>query len=137
MPARVRRGQVIAFLFLLTILCLAPRVQLRAQSQLTDQVLDRLRGRIEGSALTGQIEVGDEPIYASQSLPTFYERHGCRPAWITNHGADPRIDSLLHAIDAASEHGLNREDYHSERLQHALKTARRTGPDTAFARARR
>lgn len=95
---------------------------------LTDRVHDRLRSRIKVLIAAGRIEVEGELVHASVVLPRFYERRGYRPAWITDTGPHESVDSFLVAIKAVNLEGLNRADYHFERIEEVLGSARTKVP---------
>lgn len=84
---------------------------------LTDQVDERIRSRIEAAGVPPRITIGEERIYASVALPTFYERRAYRPAWSGEEGPMPYVDELVRAIRAADRQGLNPRDYHLTKIE--------------------
>jgi murein L,D-transpeptidase YcbB/YkuD len=83
-----------------------------AAPSLLETVAERLRDRIEASAVVPSLEVEDEPIFSSDVLARFYLERSFRPAWIGPHGPLPLADELLGAIDEADREGLHPGDYH-------------------------
>jgi murein L,D-transpeptidase YcbB/YkuD len=79
-----------------------------------------LRNRIEAAGFPPRLVVGDEVIYASDILPSFYEQRAYRVAWSGNGGPLPQADSLVAAIKRAGIEGLHPEDYHLMEIGTAL-----------------
>jgi murein L,D-transpeptidase YcbB/YkuD len=98
--------------------------QLALAENLTDQVDELIRSRIEAAGIPPRIEVGDELIYSSVALPLFYERRVYRPAWSDDSGPLSHIDGLITAIGLADQEGLRPGDYHLAKLQAILGEVR-------------
>ena len=107
--------------FLVVATCLFPVQQSLAGPNLIDLVQERLRNRIETAGRPTRLAVGSEAIYASASLPRFYERRGYVPAWINELGPLNLIESLMHSLSTAYREGLVPQDYHLQRIQSTLK----------------
>lgn len=97
----------------------------------TRPACELLRNRIEAAGFPPRLFVEDEVIYASEALPSFYERRAYRLVWSGNGGPLPQCDSLIIAIWQADREGLHPEDYHLRRIETALTSlrgARHAGP---------
>ena len=91
-----------------------------AASDLSDQVREFLRNRIETAGIPARVGVGEELIHASVMLPRFYERRGYRPAWSDNDGPLSLVEALIRAIQAADLEGLDPADYHLAKIETVL-----------------
>jgi len=100
--------------------------QLGLAEKLTDQVDELIRARIETAGIPPRIEVGDQPIYSSVTLPMFYERRAYRPAWSDNTGPLTQVDDLIGTIALADQEGLQPADYHLAKLQMTLGEIRQS-----------
>ncbi len=79
-----------------------------------------LRNRIEAAGSPPILLVGKEVIYASHTLPAFYERRAYRIAWSGNGGPLPQVHDLLYSIHRADLEGLRPDDYHLRRIEAVL-----------------
>jgi murein L,D-transpeptidase YcbB/YkuD len=79
-----------------------------------------LRNRIEAAGSPPILLVGEEVIYASQTLPYFYERRAYRIAWSGNGGPLPQVYDLISSIRSADREGLRPDDYHLRSIEAAL-----------------
>ena len=86
-----------------------------------DAVTERIRNRIETAGYPPVIEIQDELIYASQVLPTFYERRGFEPVWSDGNKPLPRVNTLISAITEAHREGLHSKDYHLRKIEAIAK----------------
>lgn len=82
----------------------------------TDPAQERIRLLIESGFESPSILAGGEPIFASSALPLFYEKRGYRTAWTRKGQLTPMASQLMEAIRGAETEGLDRTDYHLERL---------------------
>ena len=89
-----------------------------AASDLSDQVREFLRNRIETAGIPAR--VGEELIHASAMLPRFYERRGYRPAWSDNDGPLSLVEALIRVIQTADLEGLDPADYHLAKVETVL-----------------
>ena len=87
-----------------------------------------LRNRIESAGFAPRLLVGEEIIYASKTLPSFYERRAYRIAWSGNGGPLIQAYELISSIHRAELEGLRPDDYHLESIEAALGTMRGMGP---------
>jgi murein L,D-transpeptidase YcbB/YkuD len=102
-----------------------PVVLLNAQLPAVS-IQDLLRNRIESAGVPLKLSVGEESIYAANTLPVFYERRAYRPAWINEKGLLPQVTSLLNGIQAADAEGLRPKDYHRNKIEQLLSEIRQT-----------
>ncbi len=79
-----------------------------------------LRNRIEAAGFPPRLFAGGEVIYASKTLPSFYERRAYRIAWSGNGGPLPQVHDLISSIRRADRDGLRPDDYHLSRIEAAL-----------------
>jgi murein L,D-transpeptidase YcbB/YkuD len=79
-----------------------------------------LRNRIEAAGFPPRLLVGEDVVYASETLPLFYEQRAYRLAWSGNGGPMPQADSLVAAVSRAGAEGLDPEDYHLLEIKAAL-----------------
>jgi murein L,D-transpeptidase YcbB/YkuD len=91
---------------------------------LSEEVRESLRVRLEAAGVPPRITVGGELIYASVTLPLFYERRTYEPAWSDNSGPLPQAEALVSAIRQADRQGLTPEDYHLARIEATLRELR-------------
>ncbi len=105
---------------LLWIYWLAGPMCLLAQN-LSDEVREFLRNRIEAAGLPAKITVGQQLIHASVVLPHFYERRAYRPAWSDDDGLLPQAYDLIRSIQQADQEGLRPGDYHLNSIEPAVK----------------
>jgi len=98
--------------------------QIVAAENLSDQVREFLRNRIEAAGNPSKINVGEEAIHASVALPRFYEARAYGPAWSDNAGPQRHVDDLIAAIHEADREGLRRNDYHLARVETILREVR-------------
>jgi murein L,D-transpeptidase YcbB/YkuD len=94
--------------------------------ELSGQVRELIRNRIEYSGIPFKIIIGKEVIYSTTLLPVFYEKRGYDPAWGGNYGPFSFVDSLLAEIKEANLEGLSAVDYHLDEIQSTLRKIRRT-----------
>lgn len=85
-------------------------------ASLADQIQDRLRRRLEISAVEENLSVGRDLVHAEIALPIFYERRNFAPAWSITSGPVPQADSLVAALAAADRQGLRPNDYHYRQI---------------------
>lgn len=81
------------------------------------EVKELLRRRIESSGIPARIIVGDEPVYASDRLPLFYERRGYQPAWTGDGKRMSQIEAMIHVLREAEREGFEPDDYHLEKIE--------------------
>ena len=72
----------------------------------------RLRRRLEAPGESHALTVGQQRLYCTETLRTFYERRGSAVAWSSAGRLIAQADSLLASIRSADREGLNRFDYH-------------------------
>lgn len=97
-------------------------------------VAEQIRTRIEAAEVVFELRAGGEPVYASQVLPTFYERRLYRPAWSDTRGPTHVADDLVAALRDADLEGLRGEDYHLGSIEAVLAAVRaddKSGPALA------
>lgn len=78
----------------------------------TSEVERLLRGRLEAMRAGHDVGVEGRRLLARRALPSFYEGRAFAPAWAVGSDGPARVASLLTALDRATTHGLDREDYH-------------------------
>lgn len=83
-------------------------------------VREQLRGRIEAAGLPARLSVEGARIHAGRLLPAFYEERGYEPVWVGERAIRSRVDSLVAALAAADDEGLNSSDYHLEEIRKLL-----------------
>jgi len=83
----------------------------------TEATAERIRNRIETAGYPPLIEIQEVLIFASLTLPQFYEQRGFEPAWIDGKQALSQVQSLLNSIQNATTEGLNPLDYHLKEIQ--------------------
>jgi murein L,D-transpeptidase YcbB/YkuD len=83
----------------------------------TERIRERIRSRIEEAGPTRQLTIGDQIIYASATLPVFYERRGYAPAWINSNGISSQADSLMGMLQDTEKEGLRATDYHFAEIE--------------------
>ena len=110
-----------------------PAVEAQA---LPDLVAEEIRGRIVSTGVSPKIRIGRELIYASVTLPLFYERRDYQPAWVGQGGPEPQAAVLMEAIAGAGGEGLNPAFYHlaelnrlQERIREDLSQGQPLDPD--------
>jgi len=95
------------------LLALVPVVVAARQPE-REQVSEELRSRIEQLRTTGSLLVGGEAVQAEPLLLAVYEARGFQPLW-----EEDAVASLVRAITAVREDGLDPEDYHVSALRAA------------------
>jgi murein L,D-transpeptidase YcbB/YkuD len=95
-----------------------------AAQNLSDQADELLRARIEAAGGPPQIVVGNELIYASFALPSFYEKRAYRLAWSDDDGPLSQLEALIQAIKGAGQEGLTPADYHLAKIETFVKQVR-------------
>jgi murein L,D-transpeptidase YcbB/YkuD len=125
---------MLLFSFLLA--CLHPWLPATEAQTLPELIGERIRERTTGTEGSPKIRIGREVIYASVTLPLFYERRDYQPAWTGQEGPDPQAAVLLEAIAGAGGEGLNPAFYHlaklnrlQDRIQEKLSQERPLDPD--------
>jgi murein L,D-transpeptidase YcbB/YkuD len=84
-----------------------------------------LRERVEQIRLLGALAVGASPVVSVETLPSFYEGRGFRPAW-----TDPRnTEQLLQGIRSADGDGLEPAAYHLAPIERLLAEVRARPPE--------
>jgi len=116
----VRRMILIAMAWA-TGLALGERVE---ATNLSAQVRDVLRNRIEAAGTPPKILCRGELICGSAALPRFYERRLFRPAWIADDGPLPQVESFVQAVQEADREGLRPEGYHLANIKSLLAELR-------------
>ncbi len=87
-----------------------------------DELIERLRHRLETLNEPGQLVAGEQILYAGQPLQRLYERRGWQPIWFDEKALPlALLDDAIDAIDLAFEHGLDPELYHRAALAEALE----------------
>ena len=61
----------------------------------TDEIQESIRNRIETAGIPARIIASGNLLYASHSLPAFYEKRGYFPVWINAEGANDLANSLV------------------------------------------
>lgn len=116
---RPRAGLVL----LPAVLALAIAADAASAQQSSSILEERIRSRIEQNGTSAAIiAVGGDRLHAAAELPTFYERRGFQPAWVTIDGPTPLADSVMAAIGGAERDGLRPDDYHLARVRALLAT---------------
>ncbi len=89
-----------------------------------ERVQELLRERIEQAGFPPRITVGEEYLFASVSLPTFYENRFFRPAWVAEEASLSDAESLVRALREADRQGLRPRDYHLAMMESLLQRLR-------------
>lgn len=114
MPAR---------LSIILVLCLLPGILL-ANAAFKDEVLSRIKAG-EGK---GNLQVGEQVIYASTSIASLYQSNGYVPAW-----DDDAITDLRLEIQDLKNDGLNPEDYWFPAIDILISSRQKADLDAASA----
>lgn len=93
---------------------------------LTEQVREQIRTRIEATELPLELTIGKETLHAAEALPLFYEERAYSPAWSGIDGILPQAEALLDAIRGAYREGLRPQDYHLGKIEEILEDNRRS-----------
>jgi murein L,D-transpeptidase YcbB/YkuD len=94
-----------------------------AQLTRVDAVATELKWRVERLRSEGRVEAFDEGIGSDPLTLAVYEQRGFAPLW-----TDPAsLESLLRAVDAVAQDGLDPEDYHRSSLARGLEQPFDTG----------
>ncbi|MBI5968857.1 MAG: L,D-transpeptidase family protein [Deltaproteobacteria bacterium] len=93
-------------------------------ANLSEQVSDVLRGRMEAAGTPLRILCRGELICESVLLPPFYERRSFLPAWSADDGPRPEVDSFIRGLQQAGQEGLRAEDYHLSNIKTLLAELR-------------
>lgn len=94
--------------------------ELALSQTISSQIGEALRDRIEEAGIPSKLQVGNEVILASKTLPQFYQARTYLPAWCNDGGSLPVADDLLAALRDASLEGLTPSDYHLARIEKML-----------------
>jgi len=86
-------------------------------------VRKEIHARIELAEASGEILVGEEMVMAQPELSEFYTTRDFRPAWSNTDGPLIQAHRLVNSIHAASQHGLEPEDYHLLSIEGLLQEA--------------
>ena len=119
-----------------------------AQSYLSPDLAEldeRIRIRIEASTgpAAAELRAVGERVHSAVALPRFYEDRAFQPVWLAGGVPGPLADSMVAAIRAAADDGLDPEDYHLELISTLVAELRAGGGggapvgDAATERARR
>ncbi|MGD2187425.1 MAG: L,D-transpeptidase family protein [Desulfobacterales bacterium] len=111
------------FVFLIFLVIIVDAIPLQSMAS---PIQNLLRNRIESGGVPLKLRIGDESVYASVALPTFYERRAYRPAWVNEKGPLLQTKSFLNAIQEAEAEGLRPQDYHLDKIKHLLSEMRQT-----------
>jgi murein L,D-transpeptidase YcbB/YkuD len=95
-------------------------------ANLSAQVRDVLRNRIEAAGTPAKIVCRGELICGSAALRRFYEHRLFRPAWIADDGPLPQVDSFIQSVQEADREGLRPEGYHLSSIKSLLAELRQT-----------
>ncbi|MFZ0389445.1 MAG: L,D-transpeptidase family protein [Calditrichia bacterium] len=115
------------YIIVLLFICSALQVNARPPEETPSNIL---RNSIEMIGNLPLITVQNERLFASQTLPVFYERRGYQLAWFEGGRLLPQADSLLKAVSRSERHGLTPAVYHLNRLKE-LSAQIRQGQATA------
>jgi hypothetical protein len=74
-----------------------------------------IREEIEQLRHTGRLSLGEVDVASGNLLAEVYERRGFQPAW----SGIERLESLIDLVRATAADGLDPEDYHLSKLEHA------------------
>ena len=94
-------------------------------ASLTELMRERIRTRIEEAGPTRQMSIGDQIIYASETLPVFYERRGYEPAWLNGNGISSQADAFMRMLQDAENEGLRANDYHFAEIEKLVDKAKK------------
>lgn len=107
--------------FILMLFFVFVSLQSPAAQSVSDQADELLHARIEAAGGPPRIVVGNELVYASIALPSFYERRAYRLAWSDDDGPLSQLEALILAIKDASREGLTPADYHLAKIEAIYK----------------
>jgi len=94
-----------------------------------DELVERLRVRLEVLDRPGELVAGGTVLYAVAPLRRFYEQRGWQPAWFEPDQQErPALAGLIPAIRGAAEQGLDPDDFHLAALQSEWGYLQRTVP---------
>ena len=119
------RGRVIFFSLIITIGAAGLFVPYAYPASLTELMRERIRTRIEEAGPTRQMSIGDQIIYASETLPVFYERRGYEPAWLNGNGISSQADAFMRMLQDAENEGLRANDYHFAEIEKLVEKAKK------------
>jgi len=114
------RTNVLCTLMLIGAMAFLTRPPAGAQT-LPELVAEQIRERIAAAGVSPRISLGREVIYASVTLPIFYDHRDYRPAWSNRNGPGSQAQTLIQAIAAAGGEGLNPVFYHHLELERLLQ----------------
>lgn len=83
-----------------------------------------LEARVGGPGSAGPVFCRSDKLCGSDVLPEFYRARGFRPAWIDSRLTLEAAESLLPALRAVAEDGLNPENYHLAAIETLLQEVR-------------
>jgi murein L,D-transpeptidase YcbB/YkuD len=85
-----------------------------------EMACELLRRRIETAGFPPRLSVGEDVIYASETLPEFYERRAYRLVWSGSSRPLDQAGDLIRVLEGAADHGLKPEHYHLRRLRRIM-----------------
>jgi L,D-transpeptidase YcbB len=90
------------------------------QSTVSDPVAHEIRNRLTVVGASGRIAVRTDSLFSPMWVTKFYEDRQFHPAWSGDKSLLPDADSLVSAIRAAYQDGLEPRDYHLSAFDSAL-----------------
>ncbi|MGA1790085.1 MAG: L,D-transpeptidase family protein [bacterium] len=91
---------------------------------LPKKVSGQLKERMIRTASPTLSRVGEEPLYAAETLSRFYARRSYNLAWSDEIGILPEAKALIKSIHKSGSEGLNPEDYHLEAIEKTISRIR-------------
>jgi murein L,D-transpeptidase YcbB/YkuD len=95
------------------------------REEMSDPLVDQLRGRLEGTGTVSVTETVPERLREPAVLKAFYLERDFRPLWSSPKGPMPRVESFLQVIRSSDQDGLRPQDYHLSRIDFLLSRGKK------------
>ncbi|MBE0436329.1 MAG: L,D-transpeptidase family protein [Methylomicrobium sp.] len=82
---------------------------------------ESIRERIETAAEILDLSVDNQPLNSQKGLITFYSDRQFSKAWLANGQPTPQAYQLIHILNSADQHGLNKNNYHVTAINERLE----------------
>ncbi len=84
-------------------------------------VEESIRERIESAAEILDLSIDNQPLNSQKGLITFYSDRQFSKAWLANGQPTPQAYQLIHILNSADQHGLNKSNYHVTAINERLE----------------
>ncbi|WP_341325546.1 L,D-transpeptidase family protein [Methylotuvimicrobium sp. KM2] len=106
------------FLIALTIIALfLPKISTAEHLSVEESI----RERIESAAEILDLSIDNQPLNSQKGLITFYSDRQFSKAWLANGQPTPQAYQLIHILNSADQHGLNKSNYHVTAINERLE----------------